>query len=200
MEERKIIPNGNPVILSEGRLGAIVGFPVFVNSGNGYEEKVFERFVRPPGTRIIALNENRIFLQKEHRLEAEKGFDWRLPGGKVMDSFSEYKKFIGKDVPENIILEAGRKELREEAKLDTSNLKILKKSICGASVEWDLYYIIAENTVDFDHNHNEGEEIVDGGWFSFDEVLNMCKNGEINEDRTVSALYQYISTNSNQNK
>ncbi len=190
---RKIIQNGDPKILSEGTLGAIVGFPVLVDSGNGHKEKMFERFVRPPGTRIIALKDNKIFLQKEYRLESANGFDWRLPGGKVVDSFSEYKEFIGKEIPNNIILEAGRKELREEAKLDTEDLKIFKKSICGASVEWDLYYILAENITLFKHSHDEGEEIIDGKWFSFDEILTMCKNGEIDEDRTVSALYQFIN-------
>ena len=36
---RKMIPNGDPKILSEGRLGTIVGFPMLVDSGNGHQEK-----------------------------------------------------------------------------------------------------------------------------------------------------------------
>lgn len=192
---RKIIPNGEPKILSEGRLGAIVGFPMLVNFGNGHQEKMFERFIRPPGTRIIAVKNNKIFLQKEIRLETKSEFDWRLPGGKVIDSFEEYKHYIGKELPEKIILEAGEKELREEAHLGAENIKIFKKSVCGATVEWDLYYLIAKNTKPFEHNHNEGEEILDEKWFSFEEVLSMCKNGEINEDRSVSALFQFINKN-----
>ncbi len=195
--KRKIIPNGELQILSEGKLGAIVGFPVLVNSGNGHKEKMFERFVRPPGTRIIAIKDKTIFLQKEFRLEleSEKKFDWRLPGGKVMDSFEEYKNYIGKELPIEMILKAGKKELREEAHLDAEKLEVFKKSTCGASVEWDLYYLIAQNITPFEHNHDEGEEITDGKWFSFEEILSMCKSREINEDRTVSALYQFISKN-----
>ena len=193
MSVRKIIPNGEPRILSEGKLGAIIGFPMLVDSGEGHKEKMFERFVRPPGTRIIALKDNKIFLQKEHRLETNNEFDWRLPGGKVVDSFTEYKEFIGKEIPIQVILDAGRKELREEARLDAEKFKIFKKSPCGASVEWDLYYLIAQKITPFEHNHDEGEEIVDGKWFSFDEILSMCKNGEIDEDRTVAALYQFIN-------
>lgn len=195
MDQRKIIPNGEPQILAQARIGALVVFPVLVDSGKGHEEKTFEKFVRPPGTRIIAIEDNKIFLQKEYRLETNNEFDWRLPGGKVIDSFDEYKYYIGKELPEKIILEAGRKELREEAHLDATDIKIFKKSVCGTTVEWDLYYLVAKNTKPFEHSHDEGEEIVDGKWFSFDEILSMCKNGDIDEDRTVSVLYQFISKN-----
>lgn len=194
--ERKMIPNGEPKILTEGKLGAIVQFPMLVDSGKGYEAKMFERFVRPPGTRIIAIKNNSIFLQKEHRLETSNEFDWRLPGGKVIDSFEEYKQYIGKEIPKEVIIEAGKKELREEGKLEAETLTLLKKSSCGASVEWDLYYLLAENTKSVEHNHDEGEEIVDGKWFAFDEIEKMCETGEIGEDRTVAALYQYIKKNS----
>lgn len=192
--QRKMIPNGDPFIIAEGKLGAIVGLPMLVDSGNGHTEKTFERFVRPPGTRIIALRDKTIFLQKEHRLEAKNGFDWRLPGGKVVDNFTEYKEYLGKTMPDNRIIEAGRKELQEEAKLDSNSTTIFKKSVCGASVEWDLYYLIATDVVDHVNYHDEGEEIIDGKWFSFDEVRQMCLNGNIDEDRTVATLYQFIET------
>ncbi len=192
---RKMIQNGEPHIISEGKLGAIVGFPMLVDSGNGHIEKTFERFVRPPGTRIIAIRDKKIFLQKEHRLETKNEFDWRLPGGKVVDSFIEYKNYLGKEMPESMIIEAGRRELREEAKLDSNSIKVLKKSSCGASVEWDLYYLIAENITEHVNDHNEGEEIIDGKWFSYDKIIKMCLSGEIDEDRTVATLYQYIESN-----
>lgn len=192
---RKVIPNGEPKILSEGKLGAIVGFPMLVDTGDGHTEKMFERFVRPPGTRIIAIRENRIFLQQEHRLETKNEFDWRLPGGKVVDSFLEYKEYLNKKIPEETIIEAGKRELQEEAKLTSNKITIFKKSSCGASVEWDLYYLIAEDVEDFKNDHNEGEEIIDGKWFSYDEIEVMCIKGEIDEDRTVATLYQYIKSN-----
>ena len=187
----RMIPNGEPKIMLEGKFGAMVSFPMLVDMGEGHVEKSFERFVRPPGTRMIALKDNKIYLQKEYRSETSK-YDWRLPGGKVMDSFAEFKEYIDKEVPEVIILEAGRRELQEEAKLDAKKLKIFKKSPCGASVIWDLYYIVAEDITDHDNNHNEGEEIVDGKWCNFDEIKKMCLSGEIDEDRTVATLYQFI--------
>lgn len=191
--ERKMLPNGEPRILSEGKLGAIIQFPMLVDTGNGYVEKMFEKFVRPPGTRIIATDNGKIYLQQEHRLETTNTFDWRLPGGKVVDSFAEYKTWLGKDLPEEMILAAGRKELQEEAHLDTTSLVLYKKSSCGASEEWDLYYLVANNCTPHTSDHNEGEEIIDGAWFTYDEILAMCQSGEIDEDRTVSALYQFTN-------
>ena len=94
-DEPKIMPNGEPIIFSEGRIGAIVKFPVLVDEGEGYVEKTFEKFVRSPGTRIIAVRDNTIYLQKEARMEQNGAFDWRLPGGKVVDTFEEYKQYFG---------------------------------------------------------------------------------------------------------
>jgi len=191
--EPKIIPNGDPVIFSEGRIGAIVKFPVLVDEGEGYVEKTFEKFVRSPGTRIIALRDNTIYLQKEARMEQNGSFDWRLPGGKVVDTFEEYKQYFGKEIPLETILTAARKELKEEAKMEATDISLLCKKTCGATVEWDLYYVIAKNLTSVEHEHNEGEQIEDGKWFSFEEVKNMCETGEIDEGRTVGVLIQFLA-------
>jgi 8-oxo-dGTP pyrophosphatase MutT (NUDIX family) len=193
--ERKIIPNGEPKIVAEGRIGALVEFPVLVDEGNGYVPKMFERFVRPPGTRIIAILDNKIFLQKEYRPETES-FDWRLPGGKVLDTFTEYKKFLSEEIPEELILAAAARELREEANLEAKSLSIFKKSSCGALVTWDLFYVVAHDIAEISHAHNEGEEIAESGWFSFSEIAKLCKTGTIGEDRTVSVLLQFIESSS----
>ncbi len=195
-DEPLIIPDGEPIIGSKGKLGAIVSFPVLVDQGNGYVKKMFERFARPPGTRIIACKGDTIYLHRERRLESATGYDWRLPGGKVVDSFEDYAQYIGKAIPLDIIVEAGKKELREEAKLEATTLELFKKSSCGASVEWDLYYLIAENPTEsaHDHSHEEAEEITDSKWVPFSEVQQMCLEGMIDEGRTAAVLMQFIAT------
>ncbi len=192
-DELLTIPNGKPQIVHRGRLGAMVAFPVLQDRGEGYIDLVFEKFSRPPGTRLIAVRDNKILLNKEHRLETD-GFDWRLPGGKVFDSFEEYETYLGTEVPSEKIIGGARKELQEEAHLDTDNLTIFDKSICGSSVEWDLYYVIARDVIDFHlENHNEGEEIEEHRWCTFDEIESMCRSGEINEGRSVAVLLKFIS-------
>ena len=39
----------------------------------------------------------------------------------------------------------------------------------------------------------EEDEIINGYmWYNFDEIIKMCKNEEIHEDRTVGVLLSYI--------
>ena len=52
-DEPKIMPNGEPVIFSEGRIGAIVKFPVLVDEGEGYAEKTFEKYLNLTGIIIL---------------------------------------------------------------------------------------------------------------------------------------------------
>ncbi len=192
--EPTMLKNGEPKIVFEARIGAVINFPVLEDAGEGYVQKMYEKYVRSPGTRIIALRDDKIYLQKEDRVESEKKWDWRLPGGKVVDSFVAYKEYLNKPLPEEIVFEAARKELQEEAHLDSENMMIFDKKICGTLVEWDLYYVIAKDVVgfDFEGTHAEGEEIGESGWFEFSKVLEMCQTGEISEGRTVSALLQFI--------
>ena len=53
-------------------------------------KKWYERAVRPPWVRLILTNtEDKYILTKEFRHE-QWGFDYRLPGWKVVDSLDEY--------------------------------------------------------------------------------------------------------------
>jgi len=197
------IPHGKPKIVFRGKLGAMVQFPVLQDRGHGYEKMTFEKFSRPPGTRLIIIRDNKILLNKERRLELVLGsnnsntsshVDWRLPGGKVFDSFDEYEQYLGKEIPWKKIIAGARKELQEEAHLDTNNLEIFDKSVCGSSIEWDLYYYVARDTQEFHlSDHNEGEEIEESTWFTFSEIETMCKRGDIQEGRSVAVLMKFIS-------
>lgn len=192
--ERKIITDGEPIIIFEAKIGAIVRYPVLVDEGNGYVKKEFEKFSRPPGTRIIAVQDKKIFLQQEARLEVD-GFDWRLPGGKVFDTFADFKPYLNKLVPENIILVAGQKELGEEAGLVAGSVKLFCKKVCGATVDWDLYYLEATDIAKADdkRTHHEGEQVDKSGWFSYDEIRKMCESGEIGEGRSSAVLIEYLA-------
>ncbi len=190
--EPKIKPNGEPVVVYKGKISAIVQYPMLVNQGGGYEEKMFEKACRPPGTRILAIRDNSIYLQKERRIENNHAFDWRLPGGKVFDSFAEYEEFLTKEIPKETIITAAKRELLEEAHLSAHTWEYFRKSICGATIVWDLHYLIASDILEETHNHDEGEEIIEGQWLSYDEIIEMCISGAIEEDRTVAVLLQYI--------
>ena len=190
-------PNGEAEIEYEARIGAIVKFPMLEDRGSGYVKSLdFEKYVRAPGTRIIAIRDQKIYLQKEMRTETGYKYDWRLPGGKVFDKFKDYKQYISTEIPEEKIIEAARKELQEEAGLDAGKMKILTKKVCGATVLWDLYYILAKDLVDYDlgHEHDEAEEMEQSDWFDYKKVREMCESGEIGEGRTVAVLVQFLAS------
>ena len=139
------------------------------------------------------MKDGTIYLQKEARIEVPGAFDWRLPGGKVVDTFAEYKKYFTSPLPKEMILKAALKELAEEAGL-TGQAELFTKKVCGATVEWDLYYVVVTNVTNtvLDHEHNEGEQVEKSGWFSFEEIRSMAEKGEIGEGRSVAALLEYL--------
>jgi ADP-ribose pyrophosphatase len=157
--------------------------------------RIFEKAHRPPGVRMVIVHENKILLTCEERTEI-KDWDYRLPGGKVFDQLSEYLKNIDDSCRlEQAIKEAVVAETRQETGLhvEISDLRFLHKSVAGASVIWDLFYYEIEKfeVLSSGQELEEGENIKPPVWKSFDEILEMCLNGEIKEDRSVAVLLRY---------
>lgn len=162
------------------------------------DKKVIKRQMvrRPPGIRALIINKTnkkKILLSKEFRYELDK-WDYRLPGGKVFDSLESYKKSIsGGDVQEHVDATV-KKEVLEEIGLVVKSQKLIKVSHAGAGVIWDLfYYEVDDYEVSSTGAKLEENEFVDGYVFkTFDEIIKMCENHEINEERTVGVLLSYI--------
>lgn len=149
---------------------------------------------RPPGIRALIVNKNnQILFSKEFRYELND-WDYRLPGGKVFDSLENYKEALKKGTVMENVLKTVPKEVKEEIGLVVSNPKLLKVSFDGAGVIWDLYYFeIKEYDSSDDGPQLEEDEIINGyEWYDFDEVITMCQNNKIHEDRTVGVLLTYI--------
>jgi len=163
-------------------------------------EKNFEFAERSPGVRILATDGNRILLTKEWRSET-KGWDYRLPGGKVFDSLDEYldaKNELSFDVDQKAA-EAAKKELEEETSLDLTSevFSALHHSVCGATVIWDLHYYLAQ-VAQTDIDTQPSSIVTDEGehthpeWFTAEEVQALCLKGAVQEDRTAAVLLRYI--------
>lgn len=160
------------------------------------EKKCVKRTMvrRPPGIRALIINDkNEILLSREYRYELAD-WDFRLPGGKVFDSLEEYKSSLENDTVMEHVIETVPKEVHEEVGLVVENPKLIKVSKDGASVIWDLYYFEIRNFEKAsDGTQLEENEIVDGyKWYSFDKVIEMCRENKIHEDRTVGVLLTYI--------
>lgn len=152
--------------------------------------RVFEKFCRPPGTRLIIVSpEKKILITKEFR-EETNNYDLRLPGGKVCDTLEEYNKL--RESSEDI-LEAAKagaiKEAREEAGVTVKDLKLITIANAGATVEWDLYYFKVEDYV----HHEDGQALEEGEeikitWMSIDEIKKAIQSRQMQEWRSVGVL------------
>ncbi len=174
----------------QGKILEIVEFDVTQAGKN----MVFEKARRSPGVRLIIPSEGKILLSKEHRHEVG-GYDYRLPGGKVIDKLTDYNAALaeGANIQE-IAKEAAIREAREEVGLavNAADLSLFHISVCGTTVEWDLYYFIVNAFEKTEQEFDEGEDITIES-FDRETAKKMCLDGSINEERSALILLRYLS-------
>lgn len=152
--------------------------------------------VRPPGVRALIIENNRILLTKEYRYELNT-WDYRLPGGKVYNTINDYNNAQKKES----ILEDVRKtlfrEVFQEAGYEICDYELLKISKNGLKIHWDLYYFKVTSGKQISTVNINDYEYVTTQWFSFNEVLNLCQNNQISEDRSVAIILTALLTLNN---
>lgn len=161
----------------------------------GEKVKTFEWARRSPGVRLIVVSEGKMLIAREYRRELG-AVDYRLPGGKVFDTLKEYSDFIKKGG--DIVIEsekAVKREAAQEVGLKLNSVNHLYTSKNGATVEWDLLYFTCTDFEELGSSSNEVGEDIDVVWLGFDAVLELCKSGEFNEDRSLGVLMKYILNN-----
>lgn len=158
------------------------------------KQKVFEIARRSPGVRLIISKENQIFLNKEFCHET-KGYDYRLPGGKVFDTLDEYGQALESSI--DIVDHARKaviKEAYEESGIEVKDTRFLHRSICGATIEWDLFYFEITDFTQTIQHLEEGEDI-EVVAFDRESVRKMCLDGTIGEERSALILLRYLAGN-----
>ena len=160
-------------------------------------EKGWEKASRAPGVRVILDDQvaGKILLTREFRAELN-GYDFRLPGGKVFDSLTEYDDF--RKTGADILQPATAKvidEVREETGYDIIHPMLINKSTLGATVDWDLYVFAATEFTRRDDGQQleDGEHIETDLWFSYDEVRQMIMVGAMQEERIALVLLRYVT-------
>lgn len=177
------------------------GFFEFIQTEDEFQidgkPKVVKRNMvrRPPGIRALIVDDEnmKILLSREFRYELN-GWDYRLPGGKVFDSLEDYKKSIKENTVLEHVEKTVPKEVMEEIGLIVKNPKLLKISHDGAGVIWDLYYYeITDYEISKDGPKLEEDEVIEGFvWKDYDEIIDLCIQREIHEERTVGVLLPYV--------
>jgi len=181
-------PTPRESIPFSGRIGEIV-------HAEQPDGRVFERYRRAPGTRIIIVSpENKILVTKEYRHESGR-VDLRLPGGKVRDTIEAYHELLESGAPMlNAATEAAKKEALEETGLIVDNLELVTIANAGSTVEWDLYYFITKDYKE----HANGQQLEHGEdieitWASIDEIKAAVIEGRMDEWRSVGVLLGLVA-------
>lgn len=165
-----------------------------VNNQTVFKHLELEVARRPPGIRALVINDNKLLLACEYRYELN-GWDYRLPGGKVFDTNEEYfaKTQLGTPIIDDII-HALKRELREEVDIEVKNYTLLNISHCGLTVEWDLYYFLVDQYIDYTSTSIQKTEyeFIQNRWVDFSTALELCLNGSVSEARTAYEIIRFI--------
>ncbi|MDO8514517.1 MAG: NUDIX domain-containing protein [bacterium] len=183
-------PSGPEKVTYQGKIIEVVEQPMKI----GEKSLTFEFARRAPGTRlIIPTSDGKIILTKEYRPEI-KGYDYRLPGGKVFDTLKEYNSFLktNGDIKAKA-REAAVKEAREEVALIASDAELFGISKCGTTVEWDLYYFVINSYTKEAQQDLEAGENITIVPTTLAEAKKMCLNGSIQEERSALMLLRYLN-------
>jgi 8-oxo-dGTP pyrophosphatase MutT (NUDIX family) len=160
--------------------------------------RVLEIARRAPGVRIIIVDKanKKVLLTREFRHELGD-YDYRLPGGKVFDTLDEFEAFraSGEDIVEAAKVQAIN-EAQQEAGVEIAELEFYKKSVLGATVEWDLYVFEADDwQLSVQGQELEvGEKIEADTWVKYDEAKRMILDGKMQEERIALVLLQWLET------
>lgn len=172
---------------------------VFQDMKKWEKEVTYERAERSPWVRVMIVDsEWRICISREHRTELNDWawwYDYRLPGGKVIDTLVEYEEFLNDwwDILE-AAAEAAKREAKEEVWIKWDSIRHLHTSWCGTTMKRDLYYFELKD-ISIWEQELDGMEHIDYDRYTLDTVKKMCMEGEINEDRSVAVLLRYIDRN-----
>lgn len=177
------------VIFATGKMFELVHVPQ-------PDGRVFELARRAPGVRLIIADiaNKKVLLTKEFRRELN-GYDFRLPGGKVFDTLKEYEAFrqSGDDLLP-VAMAKAQAEAAEEAGIVVGEVRLVKKSTLGATVEWDLFVFEATDWREHQNGQSleDGEQIEDVSWYDFKAVEQMILTGHMQEERIALILLQWL--------
>ena len=174
----------------KGRIVEVVEFDV----EQGGKKMVFEKARRSPGVRLIIFHEGKVLLSKEERHEIG-GYDYRLPGGKVFDTLEEYSSALstGVDIAE-AAKAAAIKEALEEVGINVTDASFFHKSVCGTTIEWDLFYFVVTAFTHAGETALEDGEDIESAFYDIDTAKRMCLDGSMNDERSALILLRYLDS------
>jgi len=169
MDNRKIIHDGKVVNL---------GIETVILPNN--ETMELEVVRHPGGATVVAIDDKqRVCLLRQYR-HAAGGWLWELPAGKI-------------DAPETPEYTAKR-ELQEEAGLAADNWEALGSFLSTPGFCDERIYLYLATGLHSVEAEPHPHEVIEVHWKDFDKALKMCRNGEIDDGKTLLGLMRTADT------
>lgn len=176
-------------VKAQGRLLALVDWYI-----EGFSLPL-EIAVRPPGIRVVARVEggSKIWMTREFRRETESN-DLRLPGGRVFDDIRTYlPAFLdGSEIDSELIVNSAVREFREEVGLELESPWEFVRSVAGATVKWDLHYVVGNARRNELARELESGEPIEPVLVRCSDIHRLIETGKIGEERSAVALLRLI--------
>lgn len=162
-DDKQLIHQGNLINLYKERVELPAG-------GHTYFD-----IVRHPGGAVIgAINDrDEICLLKQWRHAIGKSI-WELPAGCIE---------VGEPP-----LETAKRELEEEAGVTASEWHDLGKIVSTPGFSDEVLYLYCAKGISDGQQKFDDAEIIDTHWIALDKALEMARNGEITDAKTLALL------------
>ena len=130
----------------------------------------------PGGAAIVALDDqSNVCLLRQYR-HAAGGYIYELPAGKIDDS----------EPP----IDTAQRELREEAGMQAADWQTLGRMYSSPGFCDEIIHLyLARDLTPVPVEHEE-HEIIEVEWVAFDEAMERAASGDINDAKSVTALFR----------
>lgn len=126
---------------------------------------------------IVAINDkNEICLLRQYRYAADQRTIWELPAG-CIDT--------GDDSP----LATAKRELREEAGLDAGDWIELGTIYPSPGFCTEKLFLYLARQLQQKNTEHQSDELIQVHWMDFGEALRMARSGDIQDAKTLAALF-----------
>ena len=160
----------NSQLIYEGKVVKVFKDSVELSTG----KKSFREVVKHSGgVVILAVKGDKILLVKQLRYPLKEVM-FELPAGKLE---------IGEDP-----FEAAKRELEEETGYCANKWTPLGYVYTSPGYSDEKLYLYKAEDLEFTHCHPDEGEIIEAFEYSYEDVLKMVDNGEINDAKTLCAL------------
>jgi len=140
------------------------------------QEVQLEIIRHPGGAAVVALDhDDRVCLLRQYR-HAGGGWLWELPAGKLDPGEAPFS--------------TAARELTEEAGVQAGAWQPLGRMLSSPGVFTEVIHLyLGRDLTPLPHAH-EGDEVIEIHWLPFDQALDWCLDGTIEDAKTLIGLFR----------